>query len=120
MSPETARTYIETIINYFCPRAAVAMELPEVAQYFAAIDSEPPLNIRISPNPVHSEIDIHSPSGHPVDRVEFYDVSGRLTRSIDDLHSEYVRISRDGMESGVYVLLVYSGEAISRKRMVLR
>lgn len=121
MGPEKGRAYIDTVLNFFCPRAAVAMDLPELSDYIAAgIEDLPQLNVTISPNPVQSEITINAPSGDAIDRVEMYDVSGRLVRSVNELNSEFVRIDRNDMDSGVYIVLVYAGEKVARQKLLFR
>jgi len=121
MSPEKGRAYVDTVLNYFCPRAIVAMDLPGVDAYVAAgIEDLPQLNVNISPNPVVSEININAPSGDAIDQVEIFDISGRLVRSINELNSEFVRIDRADLDAGVYIILVHSGDKIARQKLLFK
>ncbi|NRA48202.1 MAG: T9SS type A sorting domain-containing protein [Phaeodactylibacter sp.] len=78
----------------------------------------PETAIKLFPNPadglVHLEADL------PIDKVEFYDVFGRLIHTLELDRVYQLELDRQGLPSGVYLLRLQSGNQYGFQRLVWR
>lgn len=117
-SAERGRAYVDTILNYFCPRAAQAMGLPEIQEYlsFTAIEEYQPKEIKIIPNPIKDEVFIEGGSDL-IDHIQLFDISGKF-------HSEYsgnktsIYFDRESIKPGVYLMLIFIGDDVVREKVI--
>ncbi len=103
-SKQKALAFIDTIMGYFCPRAAIALDLKTFpVGTESAIQSE---NLRIFPNPVTSTVFIESSSDNPIRSIELYNMLGQLVRRDEAINAAEFSFDRDDIPSGFYLMNV--------------
>jgi hypothetical protein len=76
----------------------------------------PETAFKLFPNPANGLV--HLSADLPIDKVEFYDVLGRLVRT-QDLEGAYNTVlERQGMPSGVYLIRLQSGNRQGVQRLI--
>lgn len=76
-------------------------------------------SVSVYPNPTKQKIYIDSPS-YSLDRIEIYDVSGRLISQIDVSNSSNLNaINLENTSKGMYFLNIYSGVSFITKKIVV-
>ncbi|MGQ3130437.1 MAG: T9SS type A sorting domain-containing protein [Flavobacteriales bacterium] len=104
MSASHARKYIDTIMWYSVPRMVVAMNLPE--QVYVGVDEAPAqsLALDIFPNPSNGDFAVRIKENGTLERIDIYDLSGKLVHSVVSPGQSQVNISRTDLKAGTYVL----------------
>ena len=116
---EKALAFIDTIMNYFCPRAVVALDLD--ASYPVGIaDNSQPESLNIYPNPVTSSVFIESTSTNPILSVKLYNMLGQLVRSESLINADRYRFERKDIHSGFYLLNVTLKDREVSKKIILK
>ncbi len=120
MSPEKGKAYVDTILNFFCLRAVTAMGIDVEALIGTGINFENnrALEIKISPNPVQTEIRIDAIAGDLIEQVQIFDLSGRAVKSINSLNTEFVRIDRGDIKAGIYLIKIKSGDKFVQEKLL--
>jgi hypothetical protein len=103
MSPERARTYIDTIMAYYAPRACAALFLPcsPVGTQEALLDAKE-VGLIVAPNPAIEEVRLQTNAAYPVKDLLLYDISGRLVQTQFNLSENNIVIPREDLPSGMY------------------
>ena len=101
-SKAKALTFIDTIMNYFCPRAVVALDLWAVP--LGQENSLQPENLSIYPNPVTASVFIESNSTDPILSVKLYNMLGQLLREENDINAAEYTLHRGEISSGFYLM----------------
>lgn len=73
--------------------------------------------INLFPNPVVNVLNFEIPNGIKVDKFEIYDVNGRLIKTIANKTMRH-QIPVSDLNSGVYLLNIYSGENKITKKFI--
>ncbi len=123
MSKEKALAYIDTVVNFFIPRAVVALDLPVDGLEFWAVgleEIEGNTNISFYPNPAHTNILIGSENQEIIQTIEIYDIKGRLLTTYTDIQQPQYIFSREGMNNGTYLLKVFTNQGISTHKLLLK
>lgn len=107
-----ALAYQDTILGYFTPRAVEALtnpiplDLPLSAQELA----QPKNNVKISPVPATTEINVLSAYSKAISAVSLTDLTGRVVRSESGLRTNNYTVSRQGLPAGIYLLNIQFGD----------
>ncbi|MES2484701.1 MAG: T9SS type A sorting domain-containing protein [Bacteroidota bacterium] len=98
--------------------AIVTVEDPENYCQFAGVDQNLSHAIDLYPNPTHGIVNINA-TGYNIDKVEFYDINARLVKSFDTKQSTGI-FSADinSLNSGIYLIKLYSGNSSASKKIV--
>lgn len=110
----SALAYIDTIIGYFAPRAAVALKLGIVGTN----DINNSIAMQIAPNPAIEQTIISVPANYTMKSMDIVDASGRLVRHIPKVNADRYTLDRAGMPRGMYFIKAYFDEGIVTKRIV--
>ncbi len=116
MSLMKARAYQDTVLNYFAPRACLALGLGNCG----TTSTEEVLAqdiVTISPNPVQNELIIKT-DGKTIDNIEVYDVQGRLVRKVNEVNNSSFVMNRDGIQTGMHILQIRMEEGVVSKRVM--
>ena len=116
--PERARAYIDTMLNYFAPRAAAAFEL--VATSTRELLTAGQVGLQVAPNPAGERLLISSHPDHPMRSLEIFDVNGHLVRQVTGLHTDQLEVARNGLPAGIYIARLTFLNGIVSQRMVFR
>ena len=102
MSATKGRTYVDTIIGYYAPRAYRALQLWPTSSEEYLKGTE--FKVTIAPIPASSEVYIQSEVEQPILGIEMFDVNGRRVRNIQNINNVVYSIDRDGLANGVYFM----------------
>jgi len=119
MSPEKGRTYLDSIIGYFAPRAFAALELGESTSVEEVLNNER-VDLQISPNPATNRVRFRSGRNYPMQDIEIYDLNGRLLRAQPGINAFQYDLLRKNLASGVYVAKVRFKEGVVSQKIILK
>ncbi len=128
-----ALNYIDTVMNYFVPRALEAFKNVDSTAVETVDPSDAPtvgistvdvINslLNVYPNPTTTELNLSLDGlAFSIDKVEVYDLTGRLILSDSNVaNPQYHRMSLVDLSSGSYIvtITVNTGEQISKRLLV--
>lgn len=109
-----ALPYIDTIINYFAPRAALALNLDIVGTN----DLNYSIDMKIAPNPALDQAVISVPADFQMNGVDVFDANGRMVRNIRGVNNHTYTLERAGMARGMYFIKAYFDEGVVTRRLI--
>ena len=120
-----ARLVIDSMINYFAPRAFNALDLGTSAGSdcaFTDVDDLPAVvaQLRLAPNPAQTDVLLSTDSDLPMRTVSVFDARGRLVRFRDGLSARQLTIVRGTLPAGLYHVRVRFDEGLVTHRLVLQ
>jgi len=81
-------------------------------------DFIPLQELKIYPNPMHEFCRIEVSGQVPLDRVEVYDLSGRMVYSESGIGTNSSILEKGGLVNGIYILKVYADRIYERKLVI--
>ncbi len=113
MGAAYARTFIDTVMGYLCPRIAYSclqiLAVPEVTN----AENE----FKVYPNPVIDNITVDA-GNNKIKAIEIADLAGRIVERITGLNTNKTSI-RPNLQTGMYLISVWEGDTrITKKLMV--
>lgn len=112
--------YIDTIFNFYAPRACFALGLQGCVDKILS-EKEPiaPASIRLTaaPNPASDVVTFTSEADQPMQRMELYNAYGQVVRTAHDINSSSFVLQRNGLPAGNYVVKMSFREGF-RSQMV--
>ncbi len=120
-NPVSARLYIDSIMNYFAPRACLALGLGCDLGGFT--DTKEELNTNsiglvCSPNPGVDYISFETLFEHPIEAVYIFDINGRLVKANADIGQNQFTLQRNSLPSGSYFAkLVFKNGFVTQQIM---
>jgi hypothetical protein len=118
MSKEKATAHIDTIINYFAPRAFLALNL--MATSTNEVLSAEEVNFQMGPNPMKEFMTITTAPDQPMLDVAVYNMSGKLMKgSMNVNNNQYLLRRTPHMTPGMYVLQVRFKDGFVSKKIML-
>ncbi|MCF8246600.1 MAG: T9SS type A sorting domain-containing protein [Saprospiraceae bacterium] len=122
MSATKGRTYADSIIGYFAPRAYVALDLASNTCVSSVKDKYNTANINLTvfPNPANEEVNFISESKEKILGFELYDMSGRLLKSQSDINSNYYTMKREKLPTGIFIAKLRFKEGLLSRKIVLQ
>jgi len=117
MSAMKARTYIDTIIGYFAPRACAVLDLP-----CSTVGTEPivrdNVQLVVSPNPANEYVRFTSEAGKEILSIELYDLNGRLVQNHYNINNAQFDLNRNGLTTGLYFAKVRFEDGITSEKIL--
>jgi dienelactone hydrolase len=112
-NPAKGRLYIDTIMNYFCPRAVQVLGLP--GNTVGIQENSSAEKISVYPNPAKENLLIRSTS--PIQMVELIDITGQVIRRQEVIHTVNFTVEREDLTAGIYFVNVSleNGQRFTRK-----
>lgn len=104
-----AMAYIDTIMDYFLPRAYRLLIDSTYTDPCVVVDETTTndVNVEIYPNPSHSDIHIRvNEANQTIKSVELFDVAGKLVRAEEAKNALQHTIRRNGVEHGIYFVKI--------------
>ena len=115
----TAKTYIDTIMTYFAPRACIALDLPCKQTVSSTKDlSDSDVELSLAPNPASTNIKIEVSKNTPVRNIKVMDLSGRVINKISNVNSNLYQLQRNGLQTGMYILRLEFDNGILNKKIM--
>ena len=106
MSPEKGRTYVDTIIGYYAPRAFLALGLDSSSTSIPTLSKEQ-VNLVLAPNPSPGYLQLTTASDQPMQRIILRDVTGRSIHLKNNLNTSNLRWDQDGIAPGMYFMEIH-------------
>ncbi len=114
----TSKLYIDTIMGYFAPRACVALGLNCDFNSSTKDLSDAKVNLKLSPNPATTDINISVSDETPVRSLAVYDISGRMVRNYNNINASIVTLKRETLQNGMYLVrMQFDGGTLTKKVM---
>ena len=116
-----SRAVIDSMINYFAPRAFNALDLG-VGCSFSDVDDLPAAvaQLNIAPNPAQTDVLLSTDSDMLMRTVSVFDAQGRLVRFLDGISARQLTIERGNLPAGLYHVRVRFDEGLATHRVVFQ
>ncbi len=124
MSVDKAQMYIDTILGYFSPRACITLDLGcdlETAGIVVGVNETlaGTIGLAVSPNPAVNTITFNSGKQNVMDRINIFDLEGRLVRTEFNVRNSVYEFRREDLKSGIYIAeVVLENGAILTERVI--
>ena len=115
-----ADAYMDSIVNYFVPRACVTLDLEECAGIYTGT-KEVNLDasvISVSPNPAAEYVMINS-GEMTMNKVAVYGMNGQLY-GLHNVNGSQYRLQKNNLPSGIYFVKAIFDEGIATQRVVFK
>lgn len=117
MSPEKGRTYIDTIMAYYAPRACEVLNLE-----CEPVSAEPLIEkaeFTVAPTPARDMMKITADRSNVITDWQMYDMQGRIVQEKRGLEAQTELVNRNGLSSGQYILKVAFQNGTTASKMVI-
>lgn len=119
-NPTRARLYMDTIMQYFAPRACVVLGLN---CNLRGISSTTVINasdvaLQMMPNPAFDQVRIQTSIDYPIQDVQVFDLSGKMVKSAPNLKDSNYTLYRDNLPNGLYVVKLRFEQGIVTQKLV--
>ena len=121
MSAEKARANIDTIMNYFVPRACITLQLSECAgDVFTHSTSKiaSNTNIKLFPNPAIDQLTIDAESAE-IQSIQLLDLKGQLLKTILLSNTRRKLIDLSEFNGGFYIVKVQTRKEQVFKKFII-
>lgn len=114
----SSRTYIDTIMGYFAPRACVALGLncDFASSTKDLVDAN--VNLKMSPNPATVEVNITVSNETPIRSFYVYDITGKVVRAINNINTSNVVLKRESLQNGLYLIRMNFDNGTLTKKII--
>ncbi len=124
-----ALTYIDTLVNYFVPRAIVALDLPEAEKFELVQDTtmdnpntfSPHLQlnpIQVYPNPAHQTITI-TLEENVINAINIYDIQGKFILSQKAINARSYNLKLADLNTGIYTLKIETDHQVYTEKIII-
>ncbi len=116
LSVDNGMAYVDTIMQFFLPRAFLALNLETVAV------SETPIidaGMTLSPNPASAFIRIRTESEYQIQDLGIYDISGKLVQFHVGINTNDFQFQRNNLPSGMYLVKARFEDGIQSSKLLL-
>lgn len=117
----TAQIYVDSMLNYFCPRACAAFGLyPDCTDVTstANLDAQE-VGLSIQPNPATDQIRFQTKE-LAIESIYVYDMNGRLVKAHTDIDGTDFTMNRNNLPNGIYAAQLRFAEGIVTQRIVFQ
>jgi len=117
---ENALAVIDTIMNFFAPRACIVLGLDCNLENYVSINETllPEVQLNIYPNPASSNIRFVSENGSQIQSIELYNLAGQRLRLYSDIGNSEFNMIRNDLASGMYIVRLTFAEGAAIKKVV--
>ncbi len=118
MSKAKATAHIDTIINYFAPRAFLALNLMATSTNEVLTAAE--VGFEMGPNPMKEYMTINTAPDQPMLDIAVYNMSGKLMKGAMGVNNnQYILQRTPHMTPGMYILQVRFKDGFVSKKIML-
>ncbi|HMQ47411.1 MAG TPA: T9SS type A sorting domain-containing protein [Saprospiraceae bacterium] len=126
MSPEKARSYIDTVVAFYAPRGCAALGLAdccealgiECATSVEEILDGTAVSLQIMPNPASERITIETDAAFPMLAVEVFNLSGQRVYTDTNINNHFYTLERGALPNGMYVIKLRFDKGISTQKVL--
>lgn len=110
-----ATTYMDTILNYFAPRAYAVLNLTAAA--YDLIPAEE-VGLKIAPNPATAQVLIQTDAEFPISDMQVFDLNGRMVEQQVNVNHNQIRLERNSLPAGIYVVKLRIKDRVVAQKLV--
>ncbi|MBK8505144.1 MAG: T9SS type A sorting domain-containing protein [Saprospiraceae bacterium] len=118
MSSEKGRTYIDTIMGYFAPRAFEVLNLRPATTAVTLLDRSV-VSLSVSPNPSYGLLTLQSNPDFEMKSVRILDVTGKTVLNRPAVNASKVQIEHNHLTSGTYLVEIRFEKGIVTEKVLL-
>jgi hypothetical protein len=111
-------TYMDSIINYYVPRACVTLDLPCKSLYVenSTVEVLDASVLTLAPNPASTSVKVTA-DGKKINSIAIFGMDGRLYNQITNVNAESATIQRNNLPTGIYFVKAYFDEGIATQKV---
>lgn len=116
-----AAPYIDTIMNYFAPRAVIQLELEGFEDIISSNSQieEASIAFDIFPNPANAMVNIESTSNELIKEINVNNINGQLMKTVSDIDVMNYKLDVSDLSGGIYFLEIRTeNNAFAQKLIV--
>ena len=117
LSRETGMAYIDTIMQFFIPRAYLALSLDEVNV------NETPLieaGLALAPNPATSSVRVTTDNAYEIIDLGIYDMTGKLVQFHVGINTTDHTIYKQNLAPGMYLVKARFADGIQASKILFQ
>lgn len=118
MSPDAAKTFIDTVMAHFIPRAYYALDIDALVSTNDLISNQS-IGLEVFPNPASEGFTVRTEEGHPIRSLRVMDMNGRIVTSLTDINTTSRFVHRNNLPRGAYLLQVQLDEGTTARKLIL-
>jgi len=115
------QSVLDTIINFYAPRACVALNLVCHSDSFPNVINDlerQAMQLRLSPNPAQTNVLIQTENDLSIQSIEVYNLNGSLVKSFTPIHKSSFNMERGNLPNGLYTMKIYVENGFVAKKIV--
>lgn len=120
MSANKSRTYLDSIIAYYAPRAFAVMNLGVSTCGVATEEllNDKTIKVAVVPNPAADYTFIQTEADNAFETVQLFDMNGRMIREYRNVNNNTLIIYRDGLPAGIYTAKIGFDKGVIAKQII--
>ncbi len=120
MSATKGRTYADSIIGYFAPRAFAALDLGATTCASGVNDpsDEAAISLSVFPNPASQTVRFTSNPSEPIQGIQLFDLSGKLVKTETGIESNIYSMQRGQLSNGIFIAKIRFKDSILSRKIV--
>lgn len=115
MSKAKATAYIDTVMGYLNPRVVYCLGLTTGLN-----ETQVSSALTVTPNPAADLTVIATQNNQRLRSVVVMDISGKEVRRTEGLDTERFSLERDGLEPGMYMLIITTDQGTGTSRLIFK
>ena len=116
-NPVTAKTYMDTIIGFFAPRACVALNL---GCNFVKTRELDPFSVGLQVSPVPAVNEMYFTANEPIRHIYVYDLNGRLVKAHTSIDATSFEMPRHSLQNGLYIAEIRFDQGFVKRKIVFQ
>lgn len=119
-NPTRARLYIDTIMQYFAPRACVSLGLNCDLRGVSStkIITAGDVDLQVAPNPAFDQVRIQTSLDFPIQDIQVFDLSGKMVKSAINLKDSNYTLHRGNLSNGMYIIKMRFESGIVTQKLI--
>ncbi|MEO7176577.1 MAG: T9SS type A sorting domain-containing protein, partial [Saprospiraceae bacterium] len=118
MSAAKARTFIDTIVGFFAPRACYALNLACDGLNKTKDLDQASVGMEINPNPAGDFAIIQTRAEFPIEQITVYNGNGSQMMDIQNIHANQYKLNRGALTPGIYFVKARFKGGILTQRVI--
>lgn len=118
-NPAAAKTFIDTIMAHFIPRAYYALDIEGLVSSTNDLLTNQQIGLEVFPNPVSEGFTVRTAEGHAIRSIRVMDMNGRVVTNLTNVNATTRFVSRGNLPRGAYILQIQLDEGSTARKLIL-
>lgn len=114
----SARSYIDTIIAYYAPRACFSLGLQSCINKIVSNKDIPAFEVGLQTTPVPAISEINFNATEIIKTINLYDINGRTVRNVPGVETNSYSLQRNGLPNGIYIAQIKFDAGTVRRKVI--